>query len=45
MSSAKERVMLPKIELIPREEWEQEEIRYMGYYERLHYRQRGTYGK
>lgn len=45
MSTAKDRAMLPKMELIPREEREQQEIRYMGYTEKIRYREEKAYGK
>lgn len=45
MKITKNRVILPKMELIPREEREQQEIRYMAYAEKLYHRQGGTYGE
>lgn len=45
MNTAKDRAMLPKMELIPREEREQQEIRYMGYSEKLYHREVKAYGK
>jgi len=45
LATAKGRSILPKMELIPREEREQPEIRYMGYWEKLYHREGKAYGK
>ena len=45
MKNIKDRAVLPKMDLIPREEREQQEIRYMGYLEKLYHREGGAYGK
>ena len=45
MEITKDRAILPKMELIPREEREQQEIRYIGYCEKLRCRRGGIYGK
>ena len=45
MEKVNDRAILPKMELIPREEWEQQEIRYAGYYEKLYCREGKAYGK
>lgn len=45
MKTTKDRAILPKMELIPREEREQQEIRYIGYTEKLYHREGETYGR
>lgn len=45
MSKAKERATLPEMELIPREERDQEEIRYRGYTEKIYNREVSVCGK
>ncbi len=45
MNTAEDRVKIPKMELIPREEREQQEIRYMGYAEKPRFREGKSYGK
>lgn len=45
VNTANDRAVIPKMELIPREEREQQEIRYMGYAERLRFREAKDCGK